>query len=101
MKLGAVTIWEIIWTGGLPHLCGFPAPTFPPSPPSCQKADQRKSTLYLTQEMKERAISRKKLDSETDRSERYRIRKYITDLGRTASEVNAHFSSQATRIERG
>ena len=70
-------------------------------PPSCQKADQRKSTLYLTQEMKKRAISRKKLDSETDRSERYRIRKYITDLGRTASEVNAHFSSQATRTERG
>ena len=94
---GAVTLWEIIWTGGLPHLCGFPATT----PPSCQKADQRKSTLYLTQEMKERAISRKKLDSETDRSERYRIRKYVTDLGRTASEVNAHFSSQATRTERG
>ena len=43
--------------------------------------------------MKKRAISRKKLDSETDRSERYRIRKYVTDLGRTASEVNAHFSS--------
>ena len=92
---GAVTIWEIIWTGGLPHLCGFPAPT------SCEKEDQRKSTLYLTQEKKERAISRKKLDSETDRSERYRIRKYVTDLGRTASEVNVHFSSQATRTERG
>ena len=78
-----------------------PPPPPPPPPPSCQKADQRKSTLYLTQEMKERAISRKKLDSETDRSERYRIRKYVTDLGRTASEVNAHFSSQATRTERG
>ena len=48
----------------------------PPPQPSCKQADQnrllrstsRKSTLNLTQETKERAISRKELDSETDRS---------------------------------
>ena len=108
--IGGVTIWEVIWTDGLPHLPGFPhLPDLlaPPQRP-CKQADQkrlslrstsRKSTLNLTQITKERAISRKKLDSETDRSERYRIRKYVTDLGRTASEVNEHFSSQATRSE--
>ena len=79
--IGAVTIWEIIWTGGVTPPTQVPSPTCAPNPPpppqpSCKQADQnrllrstsRKSTLNLTQETKERAISRKELDSETDRS---------------------------------
>ena len=35
--IDGVTIWEIIWTGGLSHLIGFTSPTWGP-PTSCKQA---------------------------------------------------------------